>query len=324
MAMLVGLLDPGEVDRAHLFGGTHGGVSILVHDVLGSYADIHDAVVTRLARGHTNESFTVTTARATYVARRAWPGKPAAQIAAEERVLAALADSAPCDVPRIVPARDGSAHSLDDDRVVHLFTLCRGDVSPVYLAPTDHVRAHAAMSRLAELHRALARVPCTEQRAWAWLAQRLASVRDGDLSRLPPRTPYILERIATKIPATSSNDIQWLHGDYHLGNLLWIGNEVTGVVDFDDTGCGSALGEAAMALFAIARQPDERRFTYDTGLWDTGLAGYGAAIEADRDELMLRFCAYQVLIHLTAVQRRLWTLDDSLGFWPCWNTLREQ
>ena len=76
-----------------------------------------------------------------------------------------------------------------------------------------------------------------------------------------------------------------------------------------------------MALFAIARQETEDRFAYDAGLWDTGLAGYGAAIAGDRDELMLRFCAYQVLIHLAAAQRGLWALDAGIGFWPCWATL---
>lgn len=297
--------------------------SVYSRRVLESFSDLDDAVVARLPRGHTNESFSVTTPRATYVLRRAWLGKPSAQIAAEERVLAALATTAPCDTPRIIPTRTGDVHALDGERVVHLFTTCRGTPGPEYLAPTDHALAHAAMHRLATLHRALAAIPCTETRAWSWLARRLGTVQSGDLSRLPPETSALLERIASLIPATRASDTQWLHGDYHLGNLLWTAGEVTGIVDFDDTERGSAHSEVAMALFALARQPDDDRFRYDSGLWETGLAGYGAVLAGDRDELVLLFCAYQVLIHLAAAQRGLWTLDANIGFWPCWNTLRE-
>jgi len=291
--------------------------------VLESYAGLTDAVLTRLPRGHTNESFAVTSVSGSFVVRRAWPGKPAAQVADEERVLGTLATTAPCDVPRIVPATNGSLHANDHGRIVHLFTTCRGVDSPAYLAPTDHVRAHAAMTRLAQLHRALAGTPCMQRNAWHWIAERLAIVRAGELSRLPLGTARVLDRIAALFPVTLSSDVQWLHGDYHLGNLLWVGNEVTGIVDFDETGCGHTLGEAAMALFALARQPSEDRFMYDSGLWETGLAGYGAALDEDRDLLMHRFCAYQVLIHLTAAQRGLWTLEESLGFWPCWGTISQ-
>jgi Ser/Thr protein kinase RdoA (MazF antagonist) len=248
--------------------------------VLDQHDEIRDAVVTRLERGHTNESYALSTPIGRYVLRRAWAGKPATQIAAEETVLTALA--APThplafDVPRIIPTRANTRHGLDGDRVVHLMSECRGVPGPRYLACGDHERMHAAMTTLAHLHRALARVA--------------------------PEPP------------------QWLHGDYHLGNLLWTGNTITGVVDFDDTVRGSPATEAAMALFALARQPDECTFVYDGALWNTGHDAYlragGVPIAGDRDELTSRFCAYQVLIHLAATHRKLWALDAGIGFWPC-------
>lgn len=289
--------------------------------MLDQHDGIGDATVTRLECGHTNESYALTTPARALVLRRAWPGKPATQIAAEERVLAALTETAPCDIPRIIPTHTGAPHGLDDGRALHLFATCRGEPGPSYLAPGDHLLMHSAMSRLAALHRALAGVPCTPRAEWHWLAERLTTVRAGSLAVLPAETPRVLDRIAALIPQTIASDVQWLHGDYHLGNLLWAGDEVTGIVDFDETGCGSPNAEAAMALFALSRQPDEARFTYDAALWDTGLAGYGAALDDDRESLMRLFCGYQVLIHLAAAQRRLWTLDEGIGFWPCWRTL---
>lgn len=233
-------------------------------------------------------------------------------------MLAALAGFDACDVPHIVH------HEVVDGRAIHTFTVCRGDPGPEYLAPTDHRRMHAAMTRLAELHHELRTLPCTDRRTWGWLVNRLATVRAGDRRKLPLGADRVLERIAGLIPtAELAPDVQWLHGDYHLGNLLWTGDEVTGIVDFDDTGCGSALAEAALSLFACARQATEDRFTYDVDLWNTGLAGYGAALTTDRDELMRMFCADQVLIHLMAAQRGLWDLTPGIGFWPCWAVLAE-
>ncbi len=248
--------------------------------MLDQHDGIHDAVVTRLERGHTNESYALATAMGRYVLRRAWAGKPASQIAAEEQVLTALASPTnplAFDIPRLIPTRACTPHGLDGDRVVHLFSECRGTPGPGWLAPDDHDRMRAAMTTLAHLHRALARV--------------------------------------------APDEPQWLHGDYHLGNLLWTGDAITGVVDFDDTVRGNPATEAAMALFALARQPVESTFVYDAALWATGHDAYveagGVPVTGDRDTLATRFCAYQVLIHLAATHRKLWTLDEGIGFWPC-------
>jgi Ser/Thr protein kinase RdoA (MazF antagonist) len=275
--------------------------------VLRELYGIHDASVTPIEHGHTNASFLVTAGGARYVLRRAWAGKPVTQIADEEHVLAHLV--APCDVPRIVPTLTGATHAIVDDRVHHLFSVARGDLGPRYLASGDHAQMRAAMTRLAQLHRALAAVPCDPGEPW--LVARLARIHTG-----PPGVEQILARIHQVLPA--SEGAQWVHGDYHLGNLLWTGGEVTAIVDFDDVARGSAALEAGMALFALARQPaGEDAFVFDAELWETGRAAYAGPIAGDA----LVFCAYQVLIHLEAAQRGLWQLADGIGFWPCWRSL---
>ena len=255
-------------------------VASILAPVLDQHDGIQDAVMTRLPRGHTNESYALSTPRGRFVLRRAWAGKPAAQIVAEEHVLTALASPThplAFDVPRVIPTRAGALHGFDGDRVVHLMSECRGTPGPAYLTPSDHGRMLVAMTALARLHRALALVPADQP--------------------------------------------QWLHGDYHLGNLLWSGDNITGIVDFDDTCRGNATTEAAMALFALARQPEESMFVYDADLWTTGRVAYVAAggepITGDRDDLAVKFCAYQVLTHLAAARRGLWKLEPGIGFWPC-------
>lgn len=254
----------------------------------------------RLDGGHTNTSFVVDG----HVVRYHAPGKSEEQLAREARVLGRL--DVPW-VPRIVRSDAGA----------RMFTLVPGAPGPRYL-DRDVARMTAAMRRLGELHAMLAGEPANAS-PWHWIEQRLARVRARGLERLPPDTAAILESIERALVMPIPGAIHALHGDYHLGNLLWNGTTITGVVDFDDTDSGAALTETAMALFALARLPDEDRFGYDRELWDAGAAAYGTAIDPTLYELA--FCGYQVLIHLDAAQRGLWSLVPGIGFWPCWNTL---
>lgn len=279
---------------------------------------IRDAVLTPLEHGHTNASFLVETPIARYVLRRAWAGKPAEQVAAEEHVLAHLA--APCDVPRIIPTRGGAPHARVDGRIHHVFALARGRPGPRFLAPGDHGRMAAAMGRLAELHAALAKVPIAGGERWLHARlERLRAQRSALADRVAHRGPSldaVLARIAALLPAGGT--AQWLHGDYHLANLLWAGTDVTAVVDFDDVALGSAPLEAGLALYALARQPaGEEAFVFDPALVATGRAAYGGPIEGDAH----LFCASQVLVHLEAALRGSWELTSGIGFGPCWNAL---
>lgn len=294
MSMLRSLLEPGEVERTHLFGGAH--PDSILNRVLRELFGIRDAVVTPIGHGHTNASFLVTAGGPRYVLRRAWEGKTAAQIADEEHVLAHLVP--PCDVPRIVPTLTGATHAIVDGRVHHLFRFARGEPRPRHLGSSDHLRMRAAMTRLAQLHRALARVPCGPGEPW--LRGRLLRIRTG-----PPGFEQILARIHLVLPPHAS--LHWVHGDYHLGNLLWTDGEVTGIVDFDDVGRGSAALEAGMALFALARQPaGEDAFEFDADLFETGRAAYAGPIEGSA----LAFCAYQRAVAARGESRRPTSIDS--------------
>jgi Ser/Thr protein kinase RdoA (MazF antagonist) len=261
----------------------------------------------QLVGGHTNESFALDADR---VERRSWPGKLARQISDEARVLDALAGQLSFDTPRILE------QTFDGERFTHVFSRCRGSVGPRYLAPSQSGLASAAMRALRELHTALASLPSAATDAWAWLARKLDAVGPS----LPPHGDRVLARIARVIPAAAATT-QWLHGDYQLGNLLWDGDAVSAVVDFDDTCCGSPASEATMAAFALSRQPVETQFRFDRALWDAAITAYDSSLALDPAPFVDVFCAYQVLVHLLAAQRGLWTLDAGIGFWPCWNTL---
>jgi len=202
--------------------------------------------------------------------------------------------------------------------------------------PDAEHRVVSAMRRLAALHASLAAIrtagPVTTTDPWHWLRERLDRVSALAPAGWPADHAGVLARIASLLDTVPvAGAPQWLHGDYHLGNLLWDGLELTGVVDFDDVGHGAATGEVALALFAFARRDveasgGEPRLAYDPALWETGRAAYAAAAGralaiAPTPALEQVFCAYQVLIHLEAASRGLWTLTPGIGFWPCWRSL---
>jgi Ser/Thr protein kinase RdoA (MazF antagonist) len=345
--------------------------------VLAEHYGVHRFEAARLEGGHTNETYAIEAIRpaaldaepARWVLRRSWAGKPDAQLAREETVLAGLAGPAAhaalvgLELPRLVPTREGAPRAQSEGRAVHVFARCHGEPGPRWLAPHETARARAAMHALARLHGALhgaqhvaqhgalhgalatppvtppATLPAATPDGAAGLRARLERVRSRGTRGLPTRiTARALDAVLVRIEAgldeafadaaLRGEPLQWLHGDYHLGNLRWRGSEVASVVDFDDTERGVAKLEAALALFALARQDaGEEAFVYDRALWGEGLGAYEAGTSSRtglRPEPFERvFCGAQALIHLEAAQRGLWTLQDGIGFWPCWSALSD-
>jgi aminoglycoside phosphotransferase (APT) family kinase protein len=282
-----------------------------VETVLAEHYGIRAESITRITRGHTNESFAVGDR---LVARRGWANKPLSRIGREERVVTALG------VPRIVETKSGALHAVCGDRVVHVFERCPGEPGPMWLTRGDERTMCSAMEHLADLHARLADLSPVDAGPWTWLHERVDRVRATDL---PEGGSRVLDRIAAILDeAPALGRVQWLHGDYHLGNILLHDGSVTAAVDLDDTAPGSALGEAATALFALARRNEgEEQFAYDAALWSAGEAAYGTDLPPP-DVMLPIFCAQQVLVHLEAAQHGWWKLEPGIGFWPCWHALR--
>ncbi|RYD21338.1 MAG: aminoglycoside phosphotransferase, partial [Spirochaetia bacterium] len=193
------------------------------------------------------------------------------------------------------------------------------------------------MQRLAHLHAGLASLPARASGPVTWLCERHARVSRRPAPPLPTSLHADYDTLLTGIAAHLGNaqngisgPVSWLHGDYHAGNLLFVDTAVSGILDFDEVGQGSPALETAFALFALARDTRfEDRFVFDGDVWETGLQAYASLqpdiavdlLRVNRDALIPLFCADQVLIHLEAAQRGLWTLGPGIGFLGCWHQL---
>jgi Ser/Thr protein kinase RdoA (MazF antagonist) len=286
--------------------------------VLNERWGILDAQLRRAQRGHTNQTFFVDAAAGRFVLRRSWPGKPEAQVTREERVLEHLARAAPeLPVARLVPTREGAPRARHQGRWLHLYTRLVGEPCVSWRAPCSPARARSALALLGRLHGALASLPCADADPLAPLGRRL-SVAAG--TPLHHRVHALIDeaRAALGGPAV------WVHGDFHLENLLFSGERASGLCDFDDVGPGACALDVAFALFAVSRDGHrEDRFAFDRALFFAGLDAYRAAaplspVALEPLPLYERlFCAHQALIHLDAAARGLWRLGPGIGYAPC-------
>lgn len=295
--------------------------------------------LTPLTGGHTNRSFRVHGDAPPCVARLSWAGKTAAQVGREARMLTlARRGLDAIAVPTIIHTRHGADHARTAaGHWLHVFEHIEGSSGVPADTPTASA---AAMDGLASLHAVLARADVDTGDPVAWLLARYRRVGaravplgSDDLAR---DCDEVLRRIGQCLARASTwpgQRVQWLHGDFHAGNLLFDRNRLRGVVDFDEVGQGSPWLEAAFAAFALSRDVGrDDAFRFDTSLWQAAMARYAqdrsqreaAGWIARRNDLAALFCADQVLIHLQAAQRGLWTPGVGMGFLGCWRALLAQ
>ncbi|KAG8152847.1 phosphotransferase [Burkholderia catarinensis] len=306
---------------------------------LHRYWNIAPARLQALASGHTNKTYLVECDAGRAVLRVSWSGKPVGQVHREASILGRLGHSRTAPMlpalPRLRPTVDAqSGVQAPDGSWLHLFEHIDGNPG---LPGDAQAGAIDAMRTLAHLHAALAAIPVSESAPLTWLSARHARVSARAMPSLPgdlnSRYETMIRRIGAHLDAAArwlTGPVHWLHGDYHAGNLLYVGSAVSGVLDFDDVGQGAQWLEAAFALFALSRDAGrDDRFVFDARRWEAGLHAYAATrrdaapgwMREHREALTGLFCADQTLIHLEAAQRGLWMPGPGIGFLGGWRQL---
>jgi aminoglycoside phosphotransferase (APT) family kinase protein len=212
-----------------------------------------------IAEGHSGFTYWVDVERAganrRYVLRLTPPGaRPAgpADVARQGRIMAAL-NARGLPVPAIPavssePVIDGRPFVLMEEIEGERIELVAGREKPLDVAAS----AIEVLHRLHAVPVAATGIgeeepmPLTgEMMRWAWLMERSApdlTGRAGELGGL----------LAGKVPAERSPTL--VHGDYHMGNLLFRGPVVVAVLDWEIAQIGQPLHDLASLCVMVARK----------------------------------------------------------------------
>ena len=198
------------------------------------------------------------------------------------------------------PARDGSTFQVHGDGIYELFLFLNGERWK--RAPRQ---AHEAGRALATLHQsalqmqwhghvnascfhgnlmvveALRRVP-------AAIAAAQPSVNQGEVAALCEKLSSLYQQASEQVDQLEYEHVasQVVHGDWHPGNILFDGERVSGVLDFDSARLEPAIADVANGLLqysiragpsrAVAQWPhelDEQLFSsFATGFANVGTA----------------------------------------------------
>lgn len=158
-----------------------------------------------------------------------------------------------CVPPLIGTKDDNSSFVQFEDQVYELFVYIDG--KPFDRANPNH--AHAMGSLLFETHGVMDRVhttfpPATEPEMIG--LSRLSTLKPIE-QLLPPKLSEDVPRIlgyAQELAQANASKPALVHGDWHPGNMIFLGDALVAVCDFDNTRVGSRLRELAQSLVHVS------------------------------------------------------------------------
>lgn len=207
-----------------------------------------------IAAGTINSNFELTTDSGRFFLR-VNEGKAEADVAWESRLVTALA-AAGVITPAPLPARDGRPYAPlrgPTTKWVSAFPWRAG----VHLAADDVTPAHARTfgAALADLHRAGLALPAAWRRGSIYDHDHLVTryerfARQGD-PMLAHATGVLGEELAiardaAPIRRAATHGI--IHGDLFRDNVLWDGDHITAILDFEQASGGSLAYDLAVCI----------------------------------------------------------------------------
>lgn len=172
------------------------------------------------------------------VTREPWRTHGGPLTTRESEVQRMLADTA-IPAPRSLAL---DAHGERCGHPAHLMTLLPGAIDP---DRTDPVSLGRLADLLATIHDVTPTIPVRSYQSWAWEAKYVVP----DWATDPGLWEQAFALLRTEPPAY---DACFIHRDFALRNVLWLGEEITGIVDWVETSMGPAWLDVAHCCTNIA------------------------------------------------------------------------
>lgn len=253
----------------------------------------------RVEHGYVNENWFIDTTTGRYFLKRRNPSLRNPRRLNAQHVLVQHLNAAGFPAPAIIPTRDGSTfHDLDDETYeIHSYIPgAIGDVRrPAHFAAAARTLGwyHATVEGFnhQDLHP-------TRRYDPSILAQIMARLVDDWRGRTSPALDRLLGKLQDHVTDLRSRFRQWgplpqlvIHGDYYTENLIFQGDVVAGVVDYDLARWSWRAIELAEALiYFAAERPGRLEHVVYPGVLDLSaaqrfLAAYQETINLSNAEI---------------------------------------
>jgi homoserine kinase type II len=204
-----------------------------------------------IAAGTINSNFDVDTAAGRYFVR-VNEGKREQDVAWESQLVAALAEAGVATPPPL-RAHDGRPYATIAGKYVSVFPWCRGRHLREHEVTPETARTFGAA--LAALHVAALALPETWRRRSIYdhdhLVARYASFAmcpDPELAQAIAVVGEELEAAARARPVREAAARGIIHGDLFRDNVLWDGERLAAILDFEQASGGSLAYDLAVCL----------------------------------------------------------------------------
>jgi len=236
--------------------------------------------VTRVAGGK-NEHLRVRTAEGVHYLRRSYRSKSKAELI-EQLTLMRLLRSRGFPAPALVPARTGTDHVEIDGR---LWVAARGiQGTPFDDRRPAHLREFGRV--LTRYQRVVADLPASSTEPPVLTELRARAVRPDAEGPLPARAADVAARLTALLPDLPRVVV---HGGARRGSLVFTGDHVSGVLDFD-----SAHPDVRVLDLAVA--------VHDVGKVYTTLGEEDHKVALDLDRVAVLLAAYREGMSCTAAE----------------------
>lgn len=321
----------------------------IFEDQLSACYNISISDLERLG-GYSNFSFKVRDNKGElYVAKIAPHHKDALHLSKEEYVLSWLQHLNYYKSPRIVKTQENHNSIVIEEGEsifkLQLYHFLPGEPKCAWFEKCSKEDIITIFSELANLHCYMAQIPLSR-----------AIIGDFKINEIPtefskviekqPISHYLLKhknkfftqtkKIINESKAYLFLEVgrQLIHGDIHLENILFFGNSLTGFLDFECTHYAPLELDIIFSALRVSKfGKSDDRLQYDNEGISAGLNAYAIFNEKfsylldkyQKHEQLWKalFCLDQSLLYLNQASKGIWTLEEGIGFLPCFNGVLE-
>jgi len=269
--------------------------------VLSAYGLGAPVAARRIERGYVDENWIVETGQGRYfVKRRHARRRQSSQIIQAQHDLITHLRQSGFPAPNLIPTSTGQSFLVLDGEVYEVGEVIEGDLfdhdRPEHLAAAAQMlgRYHLAAEGFGPQALVQAGPLYSPQNARAALVRLCEAWQvgvDPEIGPLAQELEVQAEYLAERFGAHGLLPHLVIHGDYYAGNLLFKGDRVAGVVDYDKASWQPRVAELAEALiyFSSPRPKYLRHLVYSGVLeWEPFgrlLQGYARAITLEDAEM---------------------------------------